>query len=311
MSSRTNRIRPASKHIATAFSIIVWLPLLVQAATCKPLSLDKAALTQLKEQGYDIADPGRRERFAMELVECLGDPDPQIRDGIAFEGFVTLLRGKQLRPAAIKTLLSTMTSQLASDNEDSLGFRKPFLALALAEVARTDRVEQIFSQAERSELVATATNYMRSISDYRGFDEEEGWRHAVAHTADLQMQLTLNSLVTQEQLRQIRDSIATQVAPQGEHFYVYGENERLARPILFMASRDAFTEQQWIDWFTNLAAADPYENWSDVFSSQTGLAKLHNSRAFAEAIYVSAVGSDQAGLQSVAAGALALLKALP
>jgi hypothetical protein len=112
-------------------------------------------------------------------------------------------------------------------------------------------------------------------------------------------------------LLQIRDSIATQVAPQGHHFYVYGENERLARPILFMASRDAFTEQQWIDWFANLAVADPYENWNDVFSSQAGLAKLHNTRAFGEAVYVSAVDSDQVGLRSVAAGALVLLKALP
>ena len=310
MSAWTNRRKPASKRIATTFSIIVWLPLLVHA-TCEPLGLDKAALTALKEQGYDIADPARRERFAMELVECLGDPDSQIRDGIAFEGFVTLLRGKQLRPEAIKTLLSTMTNQLTSDNEDPLGFRKPFLALALAEVARTDRVEPIFSGTERSELVATATNYMRSIRDYRGFNEEEGWRHAVAHTADLQMQLTLNSLVTQEQLLQIRNSIGTQVAPLGEHFYVYGENERLARPILFMASRDAFTEQQWIDWFTNLAVADPYENWNDVFSSQAGLAKLHNTRAFGEAVYVSAVDSDQAGLRSVAAGAMVLLRALP
>lgn len=311
MSSRTIRKNPARKRIAGALAVIVWLPLLVQAATCNPLGLDKAALMQLKEQGYEIADPARREHFALELVECLGDPDPQIRDGIAFEGFVTLLRGKQLRPETIRTLLSTMTGQLASDNEDPLGFRKPFLALSLAEVARTDRIEPIFSDIERSELVATATNYMRSINDYRGFNAEEGWRHAIAHTADLQMQLTLNTLVTQEELIQIRNSIATQVAPAGEHFYVYGENERLARPILFIASRDAFTEQQWIDWFTTLAVADPYENWNDVFSSQAGLAKLHNSRAFAEAIYVSAVGSDQLGLQSVAAGALVLLKALP
>ncbi|RLA32100.1 MAG: hypothetical protein DRR11_09235 [Gammaproteobacteria bacterium] len=78
-----------------------------------------------------------------------------------------------------------------------------------------------------------------------------------------------------------------------------------------MAARDVSTEQEWVDWFAKLGAADPYESWNDIFSSQAGLAKLHNTRAFATAIYVSAVGSDQAGLQSVAAGALSLLKALP
>jgi len=307
MSFRTNNRCRA----AIAFPIIVWLPMLVQASICEPLGFDKAELVQLKEQGFDIADPDSRDRFAIELVDCLGDPDPQIRDGIAFEGFVTLLRGKQLQTDAIHTLLTTMTNQLNSDEEDQFGFRKPFLALALAEVARVDRIEPIFSEAERDELVTTSTAYMRSIDDYRGFDEEEGWRHAVAHTADLQMQLTLNSAVTNEQLLRIRDAIATQVAPQGEHFYVYGENERLARPILFMATRDVFTEQEWIDWFAKLGAADPYESWNDIFSSQAGLAKLHNTRAFATAIYATAVGSEQVGLQSVAAGALALLKILP
>ena len=309
MSSRTGRKSLVVNYIAFAFSIIAWLP--AQASTCKPLGLDKDALLQLKEQGYEIADADRRERFAIELVECLGDPDPQIRDDIAFEGFVTLLRGKQLRDDTVRTLLSGMTSQLNSDEDDQAGFRKPFLALSLAEVARADRIDETFSAAERAALVTDSTIYMRSISDYRGFDVEEGWRHGVAHTADLQMQLTLNSAVTQEQLVQIRDSIATQVAPQGDHFYVYGESGRLARPILFMAARDAFTEEQWIDWFAGLASADPYETWSDVFSSQAGLAKLHNTRAFAEAIYVSGVGSDTVGLQAVAAGALELLKALP
>jgi len=307
MSSRTGK----RCRVATAFSIVVWLPMLAQASTCEPLGFDKTELMQLKAQGFDIADPDRRNRFAIALVKCLGDPDPQIRDGIAFEGFVTLLRGKQLQPDAIHTLLTTMTNQLNSDEEDQLGFRKPFLALALAEVARVDRIEPVFSDKERDELVTSTAVYMRSINDYRGFDEEEGWRHAVAHTADLQMQLTLNSAVTPAQLLRIRDAIATQVAPQGEHFYVYGESERLARPILFMAARDAFTEQEWIDWFAVLAVADPFVEWNDVFSSQAGLAKLHNTRAFAEAVYVSAVGSDKAGMQGVASGALELLKALP
>ncbi len=309
MTSRKGKKSFVAGRITLAFSIIAWLP--VQASTCEPLGLDKDALLQLKEQGYEFADPDRRERFAIELVECLGDPDPQIRDDIAFDGFVTLLRGKQLRNDPVRTLLSTMTSQLRSDEDDPAGFRKPFLALSLAEVARADRIDEIFSTVERAELVTVSTIYMCSISDYRGFDEEEGWRHGVAHTADLQMQLTLNSAVTQEQLVQMRDSIATQVAPQGDHFYVYGESGRLARPILFMAARDAFTEQQWIDWFADVGAADPYETWSDVFSSQAGLAKLHNTRAFAEAIYVSGVGSDTVGLQAVAAGALELLKTLP
>ncbi len=311
MANQTGKNRAARKRVAAIILIVFWLPLLVQASSCDPLDLDHSELLQLKEEGYVIADRARRERFAVELVACLGDPDPLIRDDIAYEGFVALLRGKQLRPEAVKDLLATMTLQLESSAADQPGFRKPFVALVLAEVARADRIDQIFSADERAGLVAISTSYMRSIRDYRGFDAQDGWRHAVAHTADLQMQLTLNQRVTQAQLLQIRDAIGSQIAPPGEHFYIYGENERLARPILFMAARDAFTDSQWIDWFATLAAADPFDSWNDVYASQAGWAKIHNTRAFAEAIYVNAVGSDEVGLQAVAAGALELLKAMP
>ena len=311
MASQFRRKRLANIQSVAFLSICAWLPLQAQASTCSPLGMDKAALRQLKEQEFDIPDPERRERFAIELVECLGDPDSSVRDGIAYEGYVTLLRGKQLREETVRSLRSTMIPLLQSSAEDELGFRKPFVALALAEVARTDRVEPLFSDEEREHLVSASVNYMSSVSDYRGFDAEEGWRHGVAHTADLLMQLTLNESINQAQLIRIRDAIGAQVAPDGEHFYIYGEPERLARPILFMANRDAFTEQQWIDWFTALSDPTPFDNWRDIYSSQAGLAKLHNTRAFAEAIYVNTVGSERSGLQALAAGALLLLKALP
>jgi hypothetical protein len=44
----------------------------------------------------------------------------------------------------------------------------------LAEIARVDRLEGIFSERERQEMLDVAVNYIGNIQDYRGFDEKQG-----------------------------------------------------------------------------------------------------------------------------------------
>lgn len=280
------------------------------ASTCNPLGLDKESLLVLKAAEFIIPDAPRRHSFALELVSCLGDPDPQIRDGIAYEAFVTLLRGKQLDSATIVKLRDELLELLEPEPDDREGFRRPFAALALAEVARADRVEKIFTDEQRAELVNGATAYMLGITDYRGFDETEGWRHGVAHCADLLMQLTLNPAVTSAQLSDIADAVAVQVAPRGEHAYIFGEYERLARPVYYIAMRGDLSDQQWADWFAALASPAPFTAWSEVWTSRAGLAKLHNTKVFAETIHLYATTSDAEQLKPLAAGALTVLKAL-
>ncbi len=288
------------------------LPGVVSAADhCRPLGYDRPALMELRSREFAIEDPAERERFALELLDCLGDPDPALRDQVAYEGYAALLRGQQLDGGTIRRLRTDLIEMLGSTEQDAAGFRRPFAALALSEVARADRVEPLFTDRERADLVSAACEYMRGIDDYRGYDETEGWRHAVAHDADLLMQLSLNPALDRRQLTEIRDAVASQVAPPGSHFYVYGESARLARPILYTAMREVFTAEEWADWFALIASPAPFDDWSDVFASQTGLAKLHNTRAFLEAVYVNATASDNNALAPLRSASLEALRRLP
>lgn len=277
---------------------------------CRPLDLDRGSLLGIRASGFEIEDPARREQFARALLDCLGDPDPTLRDGVAYEGFATLLRGKQLSRDTVRHLRTALLDQLEDREADASGVRRPFAALVLSEVARADRIEETFSAAERNDLVDRASAYVRGVRDYRGFDADQGWRHGVAHGADLLMQLALNPAVADAQLLEIRSAVAAQIAPPGEHFYIYGEPGRLARPVLFLAQRGAFTEAEWSGWFEALASPAPLESWGDAFASQEGLAKLHNTKAFALAIYTDATASGEVAFEPLASGALELLRAL-
>ena len=157
---------------------------------CAPEGRTGTALTDWRAAGFVTDDA---DTAAWDLAACLASPDPDLRDGIGYEGLTALLRRGDVSDAVRLRLSARLGSQLSA--ADAAGVTAPFSALALSEVARTDRVDPFLTDAARADLVEAAAAYLESVSDYRGFDDSEGWRHGVAHGADLAMQLALNPAV--------------------------------------------------------------------------------------------------------------------
>ncbi|MBB6093773.1 hypothetical protein HNQ60_002654 [Povalibacter uvarum] len=257
----------------------------VVAQSCPPAEFSRERLLKLREQQFNLDDSQKANELAMALLPCLASEDPQLRDAIAYEAIATWARGKQLAASTARDMLAKLLPQIAQDYPEGPGFTKPFSALVLAEIARMDRIEPFLDDAGRKAFVAAAASYVGSVDDYRGYDEAVGWRHGVAHGADLLMQLALNPRVDAEGLRAILDAVAIQVSPARTHFYIYGESARLARPIVFAARRQLLSASDWQSWLARITAASPLTSWDDAFSSQTGLAKRHNTQAFLTAVF--------------------------
>ena len=277
-------------------------------AACPPDGTDADALQALKAGGFVVEDAAERQALALAITDCLADPDPALRDGIAYEALTTWLRGDVLDEPTRRALLDTLTPWIAADADAGDGFRAPFAALALSEVARTDRIAAWLDPAARDALVEAAADYLENVDDYRGFDEDAGWRHGVAHGADLLMQLALNPALDGPQRLRLLDAVASQVAPDGEHFYVYGEPERLARPVLFVLASKSVDDAAWQAWLQKIAAPAPLASWRDAYSSQAGLAKRHNTRAFLLALYAGTLGSDDESMRAAAAAVAEVLR---
>jgi hypothetical protein len=279
-------------------------------AACPPSGYDRDRLGALRENAFALPDADVRNALAVDLLDCLGAPAPDLRDGIAFEALSTWLRADHLTAATRTALLARLLPMLESTTGDEAGFRRPFAALVLSEVARTDRVAPWLDAAQRKTVVAAATRYLASVDDYRGFDDREGWRHGVAHGADLLLQLVLNPALDAGQIERILTAVAQQVAPPGTHFYVFGEPERLARPVLYAALRETRSAEQWQAWFAAVAAPAPLPDWHAAFQSRAGLARRHNVRAFLSAIYTGTRDGDPK-LSILAQIALVRLQAIP
>lgn len=275
---------------------------------CAPLGFNADILQELKAARLDDPRIDDKDQFALALVDCLKDTRSEIRDGIGYEALTFLMRSEQISGQGLLDVKAALLGMLASNDPAKIG--APFAALVLSEVARTDRVKPWMSEEQRSAFVVAAADYVRSVSDYRGYIDGEGWRHGVAHGADWLMQLSLNEKVADADLSKILDSIAAQIKADGQHAYIHGEPDRLARPVIFVAQRGHKSSEEWETWLTNIADPEPFEKWSDIFKSESGLAQRHNVKAFLGALYVNAQNSENENVRALLPGVKTQMKTI-
>lgn len=257
----------------------------IAGAACPPAGDTRAQLLELRTAKWEVADNARRQALALGLLACLADPDPILRDDIAFEALSTWLRGDKLDAVTIDAIRTRALTLLAK--ADGAGFAQPFAALVLAEVARVDRIKPILGEPQRAELVGAGTRYLSNVRDYRGFDEKQGWRHGVAHASDLMMQLALNPALGKAAQQQILAAVAAQLTAAGAQspavFFHYGEGERLMRPVFYLARRGELDAPDWATWCAGLALPAAER----AATTQASLAHRHNLQGFLMPLYVS------------------------
>lgn len=286
----------------------VLLPGLPVQAACPPEGQDRDGMLRIKAQGFAISDPASRQAMALALLDCLGQADPVLRDGVAFEGLSHWLRSDQLDLATRRRMLERLPPMLAPGTDPGDGFQPPFAALVLSELARTDRLSPWLDPGQRRTLVDDATAYLGSVRDYRGFDPEQGWRHGVAHGADLVMQLVLNPALGPTERDALLAAVSAQVAPPQAPPYVHGESERLARPVILSLQRGHPAPGDWPAWLQGVVAPAPLADWSQAYASPAGLARRHNTRAFLLALYAGLRESGSDELQAYVPAVVAALR---
>ncbi|MCY7354403.1 MAG: DUF2785 domain-containing protein [Lysobacter sp.] len=291
-----------------AFMFVLFAVLSLPAfAACPPEGQSRESLQALKLLKFTVPDAAERQALASGLLDCLGDPDPVVRDGIAYEALTQWMRADQLDVEGLRALRDRLYAMLAAD--DANGFAQPFAALTLSEIARTDRLKPWMTPEERAAMVEAAAKYIESVRDYRGFDETAGWRHGVAHGADWLMQLTWNPVLDRAQLDRSLAAVATQVVPEAPHAYVFGEPGRLARPVLYAAKRGLHSEAEWQAWFTALVPR--LGEASKTYKDPAWLARRHDLMAFLMSVYLEADQSDDAQLKQLKPAVVAALNTVP
>jgi hypothetical protein len=279
------------------------------ATSCPPPGYDRAALRELRAHKFVVEDANGRRALALGLLACLADPDSELRDRIGYEAFAYWRHDRSLDAATWNDVVATLQPRLDAP-ADAAGVAAPFAALVLAEAVHADRNEPFLDAARRAALLDAAIAYFEGVRDYRGFDATTGWRHGVAHGADLLGELALEADFSVTQLERILTALATQVAAHDDHVYAFGESERLAAAAARVAKNSAITPEAWSRFLTAASAPAPFARWADAWSDVAGLAKRQNTMNFLLALYAELQQGGDAALHERAVPVAATMQPL-
>ncbi len=292
--------------------VLAGLLLLVLAslanAGCVADNNARDALLALKQSGFEISDNASRQAQAIQLLDCLAEPDPIVRDGVAFEALSTWMRADLIDAATLATLRTRLLESLRQP-DDAQGLRHSFGVLTLSEVARVDRLTGRFEPAQRREQVDACLSYFVAIKDFRGFDETVGWRHQVAHGSDWILQLAINGKIKANDVARLMDGLALKIAPS-EHAYRFGEPERLARAVFFTYQRGVLADVFWDGWFARLVRPAQFADWTAASKTVAGLTLRHNLTAFLLALNMAATAREGAEDTAVRRRVMAALEVI-
>ncbi|WP_417897786.1 DUF2785 domain-containing protein [Bacillus haimaensis] len=122
-----------------------------------------------------------------EMLVNIGTTDEDLREGI-YEIFHKLIMGDYLTNLQITKIMDNCLDKLfyriGEANEDSV-FTRSFSSLVIASILNKDKELSFLSEEQLREVVDKCDSYFRFEKDFRGYVEEKGWAHSIAHAADL------------------------------------------------------------------------------------------------------------------------------
>jgi len=256
--------------------------MLIAATTgADPALHDRAYWQGIVRAGFAV--PAGESPFALvrELSSFLGSPDPELRDHLAYRIIAMWMSGDT--PFTAQELATLQDEWQANLRSDSV-LKRSFSALCLTALVERDLEKPFLEPRRYRELLTAALEYLASERDLRGFDEQKGWVHATAHTADLLAALARHPRMTAEDQGRILAGVARRLTSAPEVF-TQGEQDRLAQAIAALVARPDFDAARFDAWLQELIAAKRRAARTSP-PTTAALAAYQNSTYFLQALYV-------------------------
>lgn len=194
-------------------------------------------------------------RFARELMQNLGSPDPELRDDLTYRLMGMLIVGGHLEFSDQEELLWMATDAehlfhgVGESGTDTV-FMRSFSALMVPLLLAHGEHAKRFSTSAVEEVADRLLRYATTEQDWRGYVPDKGWAHSVAHTADALMACGTHPATAKELGERILQGIKhLAMVP---HPLGYLEDNRLAFAAFSIIQNNRIPEaniQGWLDSF--------------------------------------------------------------
>jgi hypothetical protein len=190
-----------------------------------------------------------------DLTRMLGDPDPHIRDAVAFPTIATWIGAgvyDDLLGALGDGMCAGLTVGLGESGTDTV-FRRSFSALVLSECIARDNEVNVLTAGTILTWGDRLTSWITRENDLRGFVTGKGYAHAIAHAGDALATLSRSPKIGQLELVVLLDVIADRLLTPTKQFFICAEEDRLAHAVINILSRDLVQLDVLEPWLARLA----------------------------------------------------------
>lgn len=238
--------------------------------------------------GYRVPHGIELDTLTIELVAMLGDPDPRVRDDLAFSVLDTWIT-----EGVYDDLLAGLGDGLVHGLRDRIGevgttsvLRRSLSAVALASVIARDNVTHGLHPSVILTWADRAVSWFLGERDLRTEVPDAGWSSPISHGADLIGALTASRYLGSDELTVLLDVISERLTMPTEFWFSTAEADRLAFATMSLLHRDLVPVEQLEAWIERLG-----RTWLGASSGQapgppTETAAQSNTMSFVRALHL-------------------------
>ncbi len=205
------------------------------------------------------------------LTGCLthiGDPDSHIRDDIVYPAFAHLLHDNHFTKEELREITDRLmteeylTRDMTNVDADSV-LTRSFTTLQIAILIFVHRRDGLFDADTIKRYFQYYLAYFKKETVLDGYDPKVGWKHAIAHAADLFHQFAQVNELDGGELLAMLDAIRDKLCVD-DHLFASDEDERMTSAIVAAIDRHLIDEDDLLQW---LKALDP-AHWPTTYPAR-------------------------------------------
>lgn len=223
----------------------------------------KEKLILIKETGYQ--PPSDSFQLIQDMINNIGSLDAQLRDELIYTTLAYWIPDNSLPANELELLLPVVLDKnhllykLGEINTDSV-FTRSFSMLIIPLLIMRHRESPFLSREQIHQIKEKVFYSVQEERDYRGYDEEKGWAHAIAHAADALDSLAQCSELDKRDFITILDLVHEKMTIT-DRVYSDGEDERMVRSVISILNRKVLSQtyvEQWIQSFGDIEKNSEY-----------------------------------------------------
>jgi hypothetical protein len=232
----------------------------------------KKTLRQVKENDYQVPTGVNVTEIIFEMLENIGNPDPELRDQLIYTTFFHwILEKRETTEETMKEILKICLDDMhlfykIGENNTNSVFTRSFSVLLVPLILVSHRKQNLLNKEEIMNVFHNVTRYFLEESDLRGYVEDDGWAHSVAHTADALNDLALCTEIGYKEFKYMLEIIQTKICV-GNYVYIHKEDERMVTAITSILERNLIPIEEiciWVKSFSEKKNPDSIRDEDDM-----------------------------------------------